>query len=103
MGVRGTDLRYADIFGDEARIFAYEVDGLDYTFRQGLPYPVPVEGAAGDDRNPGHGAGGASPKDEPDGEGFRYYVRDIDLEGMVECVTGEVTPEALDRYRYGSA
>ena len=40
----GTGLHYADIFGDSARIFAYEVDGLDYTFRQGLPYPVPVEG-----------------------------------------------------------
>ena len=36
----GTGLHYADIFGDKARIFAYEVDGLDYTFRDGLPYPV---------------------------------------------------------------
>ena len=41
----GTGLNYADIFGDKARILGYEVDGLDYTFRRGLPYPVPVEGA----------------------------------------------------------
>jgi hypothetical protein len=40
----GTDLRYADVFGAEAGIFGYEVDGLDYTFRQGLPYPVEAPG-----------------------------------------------------------
>mgnify|MGYP006195292323 CR=1 FL=1 len=28
----GTGLGYADMFGDEANIFGYEVDGLDYTF-----------------------------------------------------------------------
>ena len=39
-----TGLHYADVFGDKQRIFAYEVDGLDYTFRHGLPYPVAVEG-----------------------------------------------------------
>jgi hypothetical protein len=35
----GTDLQYGDILGNESRIFGYEVDGLDYTFRHGLPYP----------------------------------------------------------------
>jgi hypothetical protein len=37
---KGTDLYYGDDFGSEARIFGYEVDGLDYTFRDGLPYPT---------------------------------------------------------------
>ena len=36
----GTDLYYGDDFGGEARIFGYEVDGLDYTFRDGVPYPT---------------------------------------------------------------
>jgi hypothetical protein len=35
----GTDLQYGDILGNESRIFGYEVDGVDYTFRHGLPYP----------------------------------------------------------------
>lgn len=35
----GTDFYYGDILGAESRIFGYEVDGLDYTFRHGLPYP----------------------------------------------------------------
>jgi hypothetical protein len=33
------DLYYGDTFGDEANIFGFECDGLDYEFRDGLPYP----------------------------------------------------------------
>jgi hypothetical protein len=36
----GTDLYYGDDFGGDAKIFGYEVDGLDYTFKDGLPYPT---------------------------------------------------------------
>ncbi|MFI0846989.1 N,N-dimethylformamidase beta subunit family domain-containing protein [Mesorhizobium sp. IMUNJ 23232] len=97
----GTGLHYADIFGDQARIFAYEVDGLDYTFHQGLPYPVPVEGQP-ETIDILAMAPAVLAEDEPDGEGFRYYVRSSDHEGLVKCVTGEVTPEGLARYKYGS-
>ncbi len=41
----GTGLGYADMFGDEASIFGYEVDGLDYTFVDGLPEPLGTDGA----------------------------------------------------------
>jgi hypothetical protein len=37
---KDTDLYYGDDFGGDARIFGYEVDGLDYTFRDGLPFPT---------------------------------------------------------------
>jgi hypothetical protein len=37
----GTDLYYGDVLGGgESRIAAFEVDGLDYTFRDGLPFPT---------------------------------------------------------------
>ncbi len=97
----GTGLHYADIFGDKQRIFAYEVDGLDYTFRHGLPFPVPVEGQPESIQILAM-APAVLAEDEPPGEGFRYYVRSSDHEGLVECVTGEVTPEGLARYKYGS-
>lgn len=43
---RGTDARYGDQFGGApSRITAFEVDGVDYTFRGGLPYPTHVDGA----------------------------------------------------------
>ena len=41
----GTDLYYGDDFGANARIFGYEVDGLDYTFRDGEPFPTFNDGA----------------------------------------------------------
>ncbi|HEX3958979.1 MAG TPA: N,N-dimethylformamidase beta subunit family domain-containing protein [Trebonia sp.] len=42
----GTDLYYGDVFGgDEACIVSFEVDGVDYTFRKGLPYPTGEDGA----------------------------------------------------------
>src|SRR5258708_35991328 len=33
------DLYYGDTFGDEANIFGFELDGLEYEFRDGLPCP----------------------------------------------------------------
>ncbi|MEN2990841.1 N,N-dimethylformamidase beta subunit family domain-containing protein [Tistrella sp. BH-R2-4] len=41
----GTGLCYADMFGDEANIFGFEMDGLDYTFTDGLPEPTGTDGA----------------------------------------------------------
>ena len=42
----GTDAYYGDMFGAAAsRILAFEVDGVDYTFRGGLPYPTYVDAA----------------------------------------------------------
>lgn len=41
----GTGLSYAEMFGDEFNIFSYEVDGLDYTFAEGLPVPLGGDGA----------------------------------------------------------
>jgi hypothetical protein len=41
----GTDLYYGDVLGARAKVFGYEVDGLDYTFHDGLPYPTYSDGA----------------------------------------------------------
>lgn len=39
--LEGTDLYYGDVLGGApARIGTFEVDGCDYTFRGGLPYPT---------------------------------------------------------------
>ena len=43
--LKGTDLCYGDQFGGEARIFGYEVDGLDYVIKDGLPEPTYKDGA----------------------------------------------------------
>ncbi|WP_457660568.1 N,N-dimethylformamidase beta subunit family domain-containing protein [Sinorhizobium medicae] len=41
----GTGLFYGDVLGAESHIFGYEVDGLDYEIRNGLPYPSSTSGA----------------------------------------------------------
>lgn len=96
----GTGLHYADQFGQEANIFGYETDGLDYTFHRGLPYPVPAEGVP-DNIEILAMAPATFAEDEVEGPGFRYYVRDSDYEGAVAIAPGDQA-EARDRYRYGS-
>lgn len=44
----GTGLGYGDVLGGSARIFGYEVDGLDYCIRDGLPLPTGRDGAPAD-------------------------------------------------------
>jgi len=42
----GTDLTYGDVFGSApVCVAAFEVDGVDYTFHRGLPYPTHSDGA----------------------------------------------------------
>ncbi|MDZ4095855.1 MAG: DUF6605 domain-containing protein [Paracoccaceae bacterium] len=45
--LRGTGLGYGDVLGAEARIFGYEVDGIDYTMTQGLPFAAADTGLQG--------------------------------------------------------
>jgi hypothetical protein len=96
-----TDLYYGDIFGAEARIYAYEVDGLHYTFRDGLPYPTGEDGASTAIEilamAPAVLAEGRHP-----GEGFRYYIEDSDLNGIVKIMTGNTDPASIAKFRYGS-
>jgi hypothetical protein len=87
------------MFGQEAGIFGYEVDGLDYTFRDGLPYPVPVEGQP-EDINVLAMAPAMFAEDEIEGPGYYYYVRDSDYSGAV-AIVDEPEEEARRRYRYG--
>ena len=76
------------------------MDGLDYTFRQGLPYPEPGRGTPESVE-----ILAMTPatlyEHEHEGEGARYYIRDGDLKGLVSQAPG--TPEeALARYKHGS-
>ena len=44
-----TDLYYGDVFGAApVCVAAFEVDGVDYTFRHGLPYATGTDGAPAD-------------------------------------------------------
>jgi hypothetical protein len=97
----GTHLSYGDVFGAEARIFSYEVDGLDYTFRHGLPYPTGEDGASTDIEILAM-APATLAEGQFEGEGFRYYIGDHDQLGKADMVYGDDSPETLAKCRYGS-
>lgn len=96
-----TDLHYGDILGGRSRIFGYEVDGLEYTFRNGLPEPLGTDGApAGLEivamgfavmAEENHGYRGVDP-----------FLGDDDLKFAAEAVYGSSAPEHVERMRYGS-
>lgn len=96
----GTDLRYADVFGAEAGIFGYEVDGLNYTFRQGLPYPVDEPGVP-DNIEILAMSPAVLYEFEHSGEGYRYYIGDSDLTGLARLAP-EDGKAAIERYQHGS-
>lgn len=96
-----TGLYYGDVFGAAASIFGYEVDGLDYTFRDGLPYPTGRDGASTDIAILAM-APAVLAEGDCHGDGFRNYIGDSDLRGLVKLITGSIDPPALARYRYGS-
>ena len=86
----GTDLYYGDHFGSEARISGYEVDGLAYTFRDGLPYPTGEDGVPEGVEilamNPAQ-AGGT----ERDHEGALYFVGEADVHSAALLGHGDDT------------
>ncbi len=98
----GTDLYYGDVFGGAPIcIAAYEMDGVEYTMRRGLPYPTHEDGAPDSleivaltpaslgecDRWDGAVALGASKEDEWD-----YFIEEL----------GESAPEYLRERAGGS-
>ena len=45
--LKGSGLGYGDVLGAVSKIFAYEVDGIDYTMQQGLPFAAEDTGLQG--------------------------------------------------------
>lgn len=96
------DVYYGDVLGGELPLVGYETDGIDYTFRSGLPYPT------GDDGTPdGLEILAITPvtlEEEDHGHaGSLLSILDGDLSFAAEAVHGEDTPETRDKLRYGSA
>ncbi|MBV6306332.1 GldG family protein [Candidimonas humi] len=97
----GLDAHYGDLLGAEAGIFAYEVDGLEYTFRHGLPYPTHEDGAPQSLEILAM-APALYGEEMHDGEGFRYYLKDGGLARKAMALSGDDSPESIARHQYGS-
>lgn len=92
--LKGTGLGYGDVLGAASKIFAYEVDGIDYETRKGLPYPAEGTGLEGDltivslslATTLAHhtGPGDVDP-----------FIGTLDAEEVALTKYGELTPETL--------
>jgi hypothetical protein len=90
----GTGLGYGDVLGAQSKIFAYEVDGIDYEIRKGLPYPTADTGLQGDltivalslATTLAHHTG----RHDRD-----HFIGTLDAEEVAQTIYGSVTPETL--------
>ncbi|MFO1173354.1 MAG: DUF6605 domain-containing protein [Hyphomicrobiaceae bacterium] len=97
----GSDLYYGDVLGGQSKIFGYEVDGLDYTFRDGLPFPTETAGAP--EGLQILAMGHASILEENHANpGSDLFIGDEDLVFAAETLFGAATPEAMDKLRRSS-
>jgi hypothetical protein len=94
----GSDLYYGDVLGGPSRIFGYEVDGLDYVIRGGLPYPTETSGA-----QPGTeiiAMGLASLLEEDHGNpGSDLFIGNEDLAFAAETIFGAANEETMSELR----
>ncbi len=99
----GTDLYYGDVFGQESNIAGYEGDGLDYTFRYGLPYPTGEDGAPKDDIEIIAMALASQEEADHGNPATLLYGGDADMAMAARLLFGEDTPENRDKVRNGSS
>ena len=92
--LQGTGLGYGDVLGAASKIFAYEVDGIDYETRKGLPYPAEGTGLEGALTIVGLSlattlAHHTGPEDEDP------FIGSLDAEEVALTKYGVLTPETL--------
>ncbi len=97
----GTDLYYGDNFGAGARIFAYETDGVAYTFKNGLPEPTFEDGAPEGLQILALGFASSFEEDHGNDGGY-LYAGDGDREIIATAIHGDASPEHVENIQYGA-
>ena len=96
----GTGIYYGDILGAEGHAFGYEVDGLDYVIRNGLPEPEAGSGAP--DGLQILALGMSSLKEESaDIPADDQFLSDADAKFVAEILQGDNGDAAVDRIKRG--
>ena len=97
----GTGLCYGDLLGAEGHAFGYEVDGLDYVIRGGLPQPTESSGAP-----PGLeilALGMSSLKEERTAAPLEdRFLSDDDAKYVAQILLGDSGERAVDRVKRGA-
>jgi hypothetical protein len=97
----GADVYYGDQLGAASHAFGYEVDGLAYEIRGGLPYALGTDGAPDDIEIIGLGLATLFEADHGN-HGSTFFIGSEDLELVTLGIHGEATPQAMDTRSRGS-
>lgn len=97
----GTGLFYGDLLGADSHIYGYEVDGLSYDIRHGLPYPAADSGAP--EGLEILALGMASQVEESDILAVEdQFFGDEDGRFIAETLYGEASDENMEKVRYSN-
>jgi hypothetical protein len=97
----GTGLYYGDLLGGEGHAFGYEVDGIDYIIRGGLPEPTDSSGAP--EGMQILALGMSSLKEEIIGLGLDdRFLSDDDAKFVAETLISDSGDAAVDRIKRGA-
>jgi hypothetical protein len=97
----GCDLYYGDELGTTSKIFAFEVDGLDYIIRNGLPEATGEDGIDADAVEVIALGLAALIEEDHDNEGTELFVGKFDCEFFADVLYGNTSPESVDRVSRG--
>jgi hypothetical protein len=97
----GTGLYYGDLLGAESHIYGYEVDGLDYEMRHGLPYPSATSGAPDGLEILALGMA-CQVEESPDVPLEDQFFGDEDGRFIAETLYGSASDENLEKVRYSN-
>ncbi len=97
----GSNVAYGDVLGVQSRIFGYEVDGLDYEIKGGLPSPTGHGGAPDGLQILGMGIG-TNAEANHGIWGETLYIKDDDGLWKAQALLGDVSPDVVARACRGS-
>ncbi len=97
----GAKIGYGDVLGAGSRVFGYEVDGLDYCFEDGLPYPTCTDGAVPEIEILAMGLA-TNIEDDHGVWGETLYIGSADAAFKAQTLLGEVTAQTLDACKRGN-
>ena len=97
----GADVYYGDLFGAKSNVFGFEVDGLDYTIRHGLPEATGEDGVDPASVNILALSPACLIEEDHGNEGTDLFLGAFDCEFVAETVFGGTSPELIDRASRG--
>jgi len=97
----GSDLYFGDVFGAQAQIAGFEVDGLDYTVRYGRPYPTGADGVSEDQVTILAMSLAGFVEENHGNPGTNLFAGDGDAVLAAEILYGEANPETMRRVAAG--